>query len=221
MSRTTIRLATILVFVVSMAVLGGVTPRARAASSTYVDQKHGFSIRLLSGWSQTPTQPGRSLEVAKFKDDRQGDFATLSIYRFQVAGSAVTTPEPGKDGESGEGEGEGEDEGKGEDETEEEEPFNPWAAAMPDSALETLTSFHERTVRGLEGRAKQRNIELDLPAFPDPKKVKFKKAKVEGEIYIIEFPAEPKLWWQGSYSVNGVVSNGSEEWCKQPRNGLI
>ena len=51
-------------------------------------RQYGFEIKLpvKGDWSQTPTQPGETTEVAKFKDDRDSDFSTLSIYRFENGG---------------------------------------------------------------------------------------------------------------------------------------
>jgi len=196
--RSIRRIASLLVLVVAGAVLTAGVPVVKAAGGTYVDKNHGFAIRLLKGWTQTPTQPGRSLEIAKFKDDRKGEFAELSIYRFQVAGSAVTTPDTGDGAEAEEGE--------------EDEPENPFAAMMPQSALEKLESDHEGTCKWLARLAKANNYKIDIPAFPKPKKAKFKKAKLEGQIYIIEFTTKAKYRIKDSYSVNGVVSNGTEEY---------
>ena len=67
-------------------------PASAHAAGRYVDKNHGFKIKVAPGWSQTPTQPGETTEVAKFKDDRKGDFAELSIYRFASARSATVTP---------------------------------------------------------------------------------------------------------------------------------
>jgi len=197
MRSTTRRIAALLVIVIATAFLSGGIPRAAAAGGKYIDQKHGFAISLLKGWQQVPTQPRDRLVTAKFMDDDKSGTSTLDIYRFKVAGGAVTTPDTG-DGNV--------------DEEEDEEPENPWAAAMPDSALELLQDEYERISRGLEGRAKQMNMELTTPEFPKPKKVKFKKAKVEGEIYILEFEADSKLYFGGMFSVAGIVSNGTEEY---------
>ena len=38
------------------------------------------------------------VEVAKFKDDRKGAFATLSIFRFATGGGGVATPDDSDDG---------------------------------------------------------------------------------------------------------------------------
>jgi len=68
-------------------------PVAFASHTVYKDPHLGFQIRLPTrNWSQTPLQPGEHVEVAKFKDDRQGDFSTLDIYRFEVPTEGVTTP---------------------------------------------------------------------------------------------------------------------------------
>lgn len=69
--------------------LAGARP-VPAARSDYVDRHYGFEIHLLPGWTQTPTQPGEKLVVAKFKGDRKGDFCELSILRFASEESATT-----------------------------------------------------------------------------------------------------------------------------------
>ena len=97
MRSTTRRIAALLVIVIATAFLSGGIPRAAAAGGKYIDQKHGFAISLLKGWQQVPTQPRDRLVTAKFMDDDKSGTSTLDIYRFKVAGGAVTTPDYGRD----------------------------------------------------------------------------------------------------------------------------
>ena len=60
-------------------------------SRKFVHKEHGFLIKVIRDWSQTPTQPGEQVEVAKFKAKSRGTlFATLSIYRFRTAYGEIT-----------------------------------------------------------------------------------------------------------------------------------
>lgn len=80
----------------AFAVLSLLLLAVRAApAGDYVDREFGFRLRLPAGWTQTPTEPGEKIEVAKFKDDRKGDFSSLSIHRFSTA-KAETTPTDGE-----------------------------------------------------------------------------------------------------------------------------
>jgi hypothetical protein len=81
-----------------LALLAGALVLAPAVSAgTYADKRYGFKIKTPAKWTQTPTQPGETTEVAKFKDDRKGDFSTLSIYRFTTKREPVATPEDGEE----------------------------------------------------------------------------------------------------------------------------
>jgi hypothetical protein len=75
-------------------------------SKKFVHDQHGFLIKTIAGWERTPTQPGETIEVAKFKAKSRGSaFATLSIYRFSTGYGEVTpgpAPGPGR-GNSGAG----------------------------------------------------------------------------------------------------------------------
>ncbi|MHC4931979.1 MAG: hypothetical protein ACYTGV_07310, partial [Planctomycetota bacterium] len=63
-------------------------------SRKFVHDQHGFLIKTIPGWERTPTQPGETIEVAKFKAKSRGtEFATLSIYRFGT-GYGEVTPGP-------------------------------------------------------------------------------------------------------------------------------
>ncbi len=163
---------------------------AVAQAARYEDKKHGFTINILKDWTQTPTQPNVTIEVAKFKDDRDRDYADLSIYRFVVAGSGVVTPDA-EDGEDDEDDGWGE----------EDIPEIPDGWSPPNNAIDYLTALVGGQAKRLTGK------EFVLPK---PKEVKFGKS-IKGNIYIFEF--ENKRWRSASTShMAGIVSNDSEEY---------
>ena len=158
---------------------------ASAGKRDYVDAIHGFEIKLPAKgeWSQTPTQPGEKIEVAKFKDDKKPQFSELSIFRFGVDGrDAQTTP--------------------GEDPEAEAPPIPqlPYGRQQPQNAEAYLDQLIGRTARfwGIEWEG--------LPA-PDKKKF----GKIEGDIYELEFEHAQRKGYRVGY-VAGIVSNDDEEY---------
>jgi hypothetical protein len=161
----------------------------QAGKRDYVDAQYGFEIQLpvKGGWSQTPTQPGERIEVAKFKDDRDRDFSELSIYRFaNEVGPGPTTPgeEPG-----------------GEAPQIPRMPQMPYGGrGQPDNAVDYLDA--------LVGRA-ARWYGVEWEGLPPPEKKKF--GKVLGDIYEIEFEhAERKGYRVGILA--GIVADDDEEY---------
>ncbi|MHC4469722.1 MAG: hypothetical protein ACYTDY_00975 [Planctomycetota bacterium] len=152
------------------------------SAKTYVDKKYGYQIKLAQGWTQTPTQPGETTEVAKFKDDRKREFATLSIFRFTPGGEEATTPE--------------------EEEEEEAEPVprGPQGMPLPDRAWEYLKFRIERTVQmygvPYEGLSKPRKI---------------KAGKVEGQAYTYDFE-HPRRRGFGKSWIAGIFARDREEY---------
>ena len=135
-----------------------------AQAGKYEDKKHGFSITILRDWTQTPIQPNEKIEVAKFKDDRDRNFADMSIYRFAVSGSGVVTPDA--DGDLPD---------------EADIPEIPTRWSLPDNAVDYLTAIVGRRARQMTGK--------DF-VLPKPKNVKFGKA-IKGDIYTFEFEKNP------------------------------
>jgi hypothetical protein len=125
-------------------------------------------------------------------DDERSGTSTLEIYRFQVAGD-VTTPDTT----------DGEREGR---------PRNPWAAPQAKSAMEKLQGDFDQRVEWLKRAGKRVKGGLEVPEFPKARKAKFKKAKVEGELYTIEFPEAARYGLPGLTMLAGIVSNGTEEY---------
>lgn len=158
-------------------------PAAPAAGTHYVDKKHGFRMRLLPGWTQTPIQPGEETEVAKFKDDRKGDFATLSIYRFAAAAAEAT---PGDDGAAGDG---------GEDPNGARNPFE-----IPGDAHGYLEALLSRQYRGRG---------MEYAGLPESRELK--AGPVKGEYFLVEI--ENKKYRTMSAGVAaGILSDGKEEY---------
>lgn len=175
----------VLPMLLGLAVLLGPAAQTRAGLSKYEDKRYGFSIKFPDrDWSQTPTQPGEETEVAKFKDDRQGSFNTVSIYRFLVAGGGdVVTPSGGDPFE------------------EPEAPPRrrpPWAP--PDNAKDYWNWVLKRTAR-------QYGV---APESPDePRAIKF--GKIEGLLYQAQFSHPQRPSWKVGF-LAGIVDNGEEEY---------
>ena len=154
-----------------------------AAAETYVDKAHGFTIQILPDWTQTPIQPNERIEVAKFKDDRQRDFAELSIYRFETGDGGEVTPS----GEDGGGDGP-------------DLPPIPAGWGLPDNAADYLEALLSR---GFRGRG------MEFPGMPKAKAVKY--GKIEGSFYELEI--ENKRWREASvFTMAGIVASEGEEY---------
>ncbi len=162
-------------------------PPAAGAGGTYVDKNYGFSLKIGPEWSQTPTQPGEKTEVAKFKDDQKGAFATLSVLRFGAPKAAETTPA-------------GEEDPDLPDVPDVPEPPPGWGPPQPKSAVEYLeTGFKYRSER----------LEEEWKGLPEPKTVKF--GKIEGRIYTIDFKSKRASWYD-EFTMAGVVAQNGEEY---------
>ncbi len=164
-----------------------------ARAKTYRDQRHGYSINILPGWTQTPTQPGETTIVAKFKSDRKRDFATLDICRFSVGGGE-TTP--------------------GSEEAGSDSPGIPiprrFGPPPPRDGKDYLGQILDRWKAQLERIAQRTGRELTIPPLGKPKKVKF--GKIEGEIYTHEMPPLPRMRFPGAFRMAGIVRRGDEEY---------
>lgn len=158
---------------------------AVATAGEYQDKKYGFTIQILRDWTQTPLQPNETIEVAKWKDDRDRDFSDLSIYRFQVSGGAVATP-----GEDGDLPGE------------EDLPRGPRGWGMPDNAADYLHALLSRRAQMITGDKDWK--------LPEPREMKFTKG-LTGDIYNFTIESEERRRYT-SYHLAGIVSNDTEEY---------
>ncbi|MEW6490815.1 MAG: hypothetical protein AB1578_23250 [Thermodesulfobacteriota bacterium] len=186
----------------------------RAEAGTYKDKNHGFSLRILPDWTQTPTQPGEKIEVAKFKDDRPGDFAELTICRYERAEGAVTGKTEEKDGKK--------DESKAA-----QGPASP-LHRPPQNAEErlaaTLQGMAANLKRYVEGRGVAGDVKLEEVTLPKPKEAKF--GKLDGRIYSYTFEPVPRINYSGDCITAGVVAQGTEEYlilytCPYPQRKLV
>ncbi len=157
---------------------------AVATAGKYEDKKYGFTITILKDWTQTPVQPNEKVEVAKFKDDRDRNFADLGIYRFQISGGAVAT-----------------EDATGDVPGEEDLPRVPAGWGMPDNAKDYLQALVSRRARMMTG-----NKDWKLPKAKD---VKFSKT-LRGDIYIFEFESK-RMRSSSTFHMAGIVRNDSEE----------
>jgi hypothetical protein len=155
MKRMT-RLSALLLMLLGLSLT--VAPAVSAA--THKDKKLGYSINLPKGWTQTPTQPDETTVVAKFKDDRKRQFATLSVLRFTPGRGGTTTPEEGGDTDA----------------DPEPDPRRRFGMPEPESAWEYLKYYLERIVTGNGGKYEG----LDKPKT-------IKAGKLKGELYSYEF----------------------------------
>ncbi len=166
-------------------------PPVEAGKRDYVDGQYGFQIKLphKGNWSQTPTQPGEQVEVAKFKDDRKGDFSTLDIFRFASAQASGPTT-PGSDPEGGAPEGE----------APEIPPEYRGGRQTPDNAVDYFDAQAGRIARWCG---------LEWEGLPQPKQKKF--GDVIGDIYVVEFQ-HTKYKGRRVGMLAGIVSDGEAEY---------
>jgi hypothetical protein len=153
MRRQIVKTGRIVLFLALLTTLN----RVVVAAGEYEDKKHGYRIKILKDWTQTPSQPGEKIEVGKWKDDRDRDFADMSIYRFVVSGAATT---PGTEDESAEA----------------DIPQIPAGWGMPDNAKDYLSALVGRRAKQMTGK--------DF-VLPEPKELKF--GKIPGQLYEFEF----------------------------------
>jgi hypothetical protein len=191
------RIPLLLAFLAGLVVAPAATHAAAAMpSKKFVHEKHGFLVKLVRDWTRTPTQPGETLEVAKFKSKvrGRGEFASVSIRRWG------SVSDPGDDDESGSARDPNRPAGVS-DEQWEAYREQRRASGSAHSYFKSLLNQNRRRF-GMPG----------LDKLPEPKSVKM--GKVKGELYDIEMELEGPAarWTRNLYFCAGIAEKNGEQY---------